>query len=84
MIQRRTQKYFLECDDTKEIIYYVFETKVKPFTEYSRIARVDKKDKICNIVEKLLQKGQSYLHHRSHVDNISKVFRLIREAFTGK
>ena len=47
-----------EYDDTKEINYYVFETKVKSFTkngktkEYSRTARVDKKDKNCDIVEK--------------------------------
>ena len=35
-------------------------------------------------MENLLQKDESYLRHRSHVDNISEVFLLIREAFTGK
>ena len=50
---------------------------------HSRTARVDeKKDKICDIVKKLLQKGESYLRHGSHFDNISEVFPLIREAFT--
>ena len=32
----------------------------------------------------LLEKDESYLHHRSHGDNISEAFPLIREAFTGK
>ena len=35
-------------------------------------------------MEKLLQKSESYLLHRSHVDFISEVFPLIREALTGK
>ena len=33
---------------------------------------------------KLLQKGESYFRRRSRVDNSSKIFPLIREAFTGK
>ena len=75
-------KHFPECDDIKEINYYVFATKTGPFTkndkntEYSRTAPVDKKDKICDIVEKLLQKGESYLRHRSHVGNILDIFPL--------
>ena len=70
--------------------YYVFETKVESFTknskstEYSRTTRVDEKGNICDIVKKLLGKGENYLRHRSHVDNISEVFPLIREAFTEK
>lgn len=42
-----------------------------------------KKDKIYDFVEKLLQKGESYLRHRSHVD-ISEVFPHLHEAFIGK
>ena len=81
-------KHFPECDDIKEI-NYVSETKIGPFTkngkntEYSRTAPVDKKDKICDIVEKLLQKGESYLRHRSHVDNLLEVFPIIRDTFAG-
>ena len=67
-----------------------FENKVESFTkngknrEYSRTARIDKKGKICDIVEKLLQKSESYIRHRSHADYISEVFPLIRGAFIGK
>ena len=87
---KRDLENFSERDDAKEINYHVFETKVESFTkndktkEYSRAARVEIKDKICDIAEKLLQKSGIYLRHRSHVNNISEVFPLIRETFTGK
>ena len=87
---KKNLKNFSECDDTKEIYYYVFETKVESFmkngktTECSQTARVDKKGKICEIVEKLLKKSKSYLCHKSHVDNILEVIPLILEAFKGK
>ena len=44
--------------------------------ERLRTAWVDTKGKICNTVEKLLQKGESYLRHRSHVGNILDIFPL--------
>ena len=50
---------FPECNDTKEISYYISEIKTESFTktgkitEYSRTARVDKKEKVCEIVKKL-------------------------------
>ena len=87
---KKDVKDFLKCDDTKAINCYVFVTKVEPFikngktTEHSQTVHVDKKDKICNILKNLLQKGESYLRHRSHVNNISEVFPLIRETFTEK
>ena len=82
-------KIFPEWDDIKEINYYVFETKIGSFTkngkntEYSRTAPVDKKDKICNIVGKFLQKGESYFRRRSHVDNLSEIFPPICDTFAG-
>ena len=51
--------------------------------ERLRTAWVDTKGKICNTVEKLLQKGESYLRHRSHVDNLLEVFPIIRDTFAG-
>ena len=43
-----------------------------------------KKKKLCEIVKKLLNRGESYLRHRSHVDNIAAVLPMIRESFSGK
>ena len=81
-------KHFPECDDIKEINYYVFATKTGPFTkndkntEYSRTAPVDKKDKICDIVEKLLIflfiiKWNSVQAEFMKNDQIKKVFRYL-------
>ena len=76
--------------NAKEISYYIFEIKTESFTkngkitEYSRAARVDKKEKVCEIVKKLLDRGESYLRHRSHLDNIAAVLPMIRESFSGK
>ena len=74
----------------KKSSYYIFEIKTESFTkngkitEYSRTAQVDKKEKVCEIVKKLLDRGESYLRHRSHVDNIAAVLPMIRESFSGK
>ena len=68
--------------------YYVFATKTGPFTkndkntEYSRTAPVDKKDKICDIVEKLLIflfiiKWNSVQAEFMENDQIKKVFRYL-------
>ena len=63
---------FPECNDTKEISY-IFEIKTESFTkngkttDYSRTARVDKKENVCEIVKKLSDRGESCLRHRSHV-----------------
>ena len=68
---------FQECDDTKEINYYVLEARLESFTtndittEYSQTARVDKEDKIWYNVEKLLQKGGSI----SVIDLMLTIFR---------
>ena len=51
---------------------------------YSRTARVDKKEKVSEIVRMLLVQPSVCLRHRSHVDNISKVLPLIKETFNGR
>ena len=74
----------------KKSSYYIFEIKTESFTkngkitEYSRTARVDKKEKVCEIVQKLLNRGESFLRHPYHVDNIAAVSPMIRESFSGK
>ena len=60
---------FPECNDAKEISYYIFEIKTESFmkngkiTEYSSTARVNKKEKVCETVKKILHRGESYLRH---------------------
>ena len=53
-------------------------------TEYSRTARVDEKENVCEIVKKLLDRDESYLRHWSHMDNIAAILPMIRESFSGK
>ena len=78
-----------ECSSKKEVCYYVFETEEEGYIKNgerktcTRIARVDKKETFNEVVKKLLSQSNIYLLHRSHVDNIAKVFPLIRETFNG-
>ena len=68
---------FTDYNDTKEISYYTFEIKTESctkngkITEYSHTAQVDEKEKVCEIVKKLLDRSKCYLPHRSHVDDIT-------------
>ena len=52
--------------------------------KYSRTTRVDKRGKVCDIVFNLRACGPNYLRHRSHVDKIASVLRLIRDSFDDK
>ena len=78
-----------ECSREKEICYYVFETKKESYIQngerktYFRIATVYEKVAVNEIVKKLLSQSNIYLRHRCHVDNIAKVFPLIKETFNG-
>ena len=78
-----------ECISEKEVCYYVFETKEESYIKngerktYTRTARVDKKEAVNEVVKKLLSQFNTYLRYRSHVDNIAKVFTLIKETFNG-
>ena len=79
-----------ECNDTKDISYYMFETKSESsrtngrVTEHSRTARVDKKEKVCEIVKNLLNRGENFLGRPYHLDDIAAVSPMIREIFSGK
>ena len=35
------------------------------------------------MIKKLLDRGESYLRHRAHVDDIAAVIQMIRESFSG-
>ena len=47
------------------------------------MARIDKKEKVNFIVQRLMVEGDSYLQHRSIVQNLNEKLPLIRAAFTG-
>ena len=81
---------FPEYSHAKETNYYIFGDKVESYTikhkttEYMRTTRVDKVERMCAIVEKLLAESQSFFLQRSQVDIIVKVFPMIFETVTGK
>ena len=78
-----------EFFNDKEISFYQFEKKVQQYfkdgieKQYSHVARIDKKEKVNFIVQRLMVEGDSYLQHRSIVQNLNEKLPLIRAAFTG-
>ena len=84
----KTEEY-PEVSDTKTINYYLFELKEESFRNgkeinYKRTTRVERRDRVCDIVKRLKDSGPSYLKHRSYVDNIESGLPAIRAVFTGK
>ena len=79
-----------ECYDKSEVSFYVFEKKEETYFKngieksYERVARIDKKMEVKEVVKILIEQGGSYLRHRSHVANIKSTLPLIRESFNGK
>ena len=81
---------FPEFMSQSETLFYQFEMKEECYFKngvkktYNRTARVDKKEKVSDVVKNILHQAVLYLRHRSHVDNVSKVLPLIKESFDGK
>ena len=48
---------------------------------YTRTARIDKKEEVSVIAQKLISIKDSCLKHGSHVDNINKIFPIVEEFF---
>ena len=71
--------FILSFSDQRGILLQEWRKKT-----YNRTARVDKKEKVSEIVRMLMVHPSVYLHHRSHVDNISKLLPLIKETFNGR
>ena len=64
---------FPECNDAKEISYYNFETRTVIYEKWKNPStqiqlELTKKEKVCEIAKKLLNRGESYLRHQSDVD----------------
>ena len=82
---------FPETKEENQLCYYVYERKIECYkgkddkdAQYTRTARVDKKDKVSTIVGNLVQVAQIYLKHRSYVDNVSRALPMIKDGFSGK
>ena len=84
------KKRFPENSDQKAINYYVFESKHESYLKngeeikYTRTTRVDKNEKVWDLVASLRSSAKQYLRHRSHVQNIASVLPIIRESFEGR
>ena len=78
-----------EFNDEKEINYYIFGPKTESYSkngkeiQYTRTGLIDKREEVFVIAQKLISIQDSYLKHRSHVDNINKVFPIVKESFQG-
>ena len=79
-----------EFSSPKETSYYIFGMKTETYVKngieksYERTTRLDKKDKVSDIVEQLIKLGPPYLKHRQHVANVNTVIPKIRERHEGK
>ena len=90
-IEHGNKDHFPEqIETTKTLKYSYFATRKETYLRngkeivYTRTARQDKTDVVSNIMKLLLETGPVYLKHRSHVDNISSVFPIIKETFAGR
>ena len=79
-----------EYEVIKIVNYYLYEKKVEQYfnkdgqkVEYTRTARVDKRDTVSSVVGQLMKNAENYLQHRSYVNNSVTVLPLIRESFKG-
>ena len=86
-VDGHNDELFPETNGEKQVCYYAYERKIRSYkgkdsndVQYTRTARVDKKDKVT----KLLQNTARYLKHRSYVDNVSRVLPMLKDGFNGK
>ena len=70
--------------------YYAYERKLECCkgkdgdVQHTRTVRVDKKNKVSIIVDRLLQNSARYLKHRSYVYNVGRVLPILKDGFNGK
>ena len=80
-----------ERKNNKEVQYYVYERKTECYkrkegndVQYTRTARVDKKEKVSELVNGLLKNPPCYSKHRPYVDNVNPVIPILKERFNGR
>ena len=82
---------FDEIDTTNNCKYYEYKRIEESYIgktgrkmEYTRTARVDLCEPLCQLVEKLRGLSEKYLKHWIYVDNYTSVFPLLKESYSGK
>lgn len=79
-----------ECFTEKEENFYVFENIEESYVKngvtktYTGTVRVDKKQKLCDVVKKILIESKNHLCHRSHVVKVWNILPLIKDSFDDK
>ena len=81
---------FDEQSEKSSYTYHKYERVMESYTkkdgtpgEYKRVARVDYHEPVKNICKKLLETGDTYLKHRTYVDNVSTVFLERKSVYYG-
>ena len=86
-----TDDTFDEIDATNNCKYYEYKRieesdigKSGKKMEYTRTARVDLCEYVCQLVDKLRGLSEKYLKHRTYVDNCTTVFPFLKESYSSK
>ena len=86
-----TDDTFDEIDATNNCKYYEYKRIEESYigksgkeTEYTRTARVDLYEPVCQLVEKLRGLSENYLKNRTYFDNCISVFSIIKESYSSK
>ena len=87
----KSGKKFDELDDDKLCTFHKYERILESYTkrdgtssEYKRVTRIVYFEPAKDICKQVLESGNTYLKHRTYVDNCSTVFSQRKEAYDGK
>ena len=77
----KANKQFDELTEENVYTYHRYERVEEPYTkkdgtpgQYQRVTRVNHKEPVKDICQKILDTGNAYFKHRTCVDNVSSVF----------
>ena len=87
----KANEQFDELTEENVDTYHRYERVEEPYTkkdgtpgQYQRATRVDHKNAVKDICQKILDTGNAYLKHRTYVDNVSSVFPEMKSTYDGK
>ena len=87
----KANEQFDELTEENVYTYHRYERVEEPYTkkdgtpgQYQRVTRVDHKEPVKDICQKILDTGNAYLKHRTYVDNVSSVFPEMKSTYDGK
>ena len=90
-IDKDDNSLFPEKENDKEVHYYVYERNTECYkgkdgndVQYTRTARAGRKEKVSDLVNRILKNAPRYLRHISYVDNVNHVLPIHKERFSGK